>query len=92
MTYLDTFFFQDPNRSRSLSPSPSDDENNNDNIDDEEELLATIAEKEAEMRRTEELLNERIRQVETTLAQLHRVNNILEQFEILGLHHVNTKK
>ena len=48
-------------------------------------MLAAIAEKEAEMRHTEELLNERMRQMEATLAQLHHVNRLLEQFEILAL-------
>ncbi len=83
--------FQDPNRSPSLSPPPSDDENNNDDINDEAELLASIAEKEAEMRRTQELVDERMRQVEATLAQLHRVNYLLEQFQTLSHDNVNTK-
>jgi hypothetical protein len=73
-----------------LSPPPSDDENNNDDINDEAELLESIAEKEAEMRRTQELVDERMRQVEATLAQLHRVNNLLEQFQTLSHDNVNT--
>lgn len=44
------------------------------------------------MKRTEELLNEKIRQMEITLAQLRQVNNLLEQVEILQLNHVNTHK
>lgn len=44
------------------------------------------------MRRTEELLNQQIRQVEITLSQLHQVNNLLEQVQILGLNYVNTTK
>ncbi len=73
-----------------MSPPPSDDENNNDDINDEAELLESIAEKEAEMRRTQELVDERMRQVEATLAQLHRVNNLLEQFQTLSHDNVNT--
>jgi hypothetical protein len=48
-------------------------------------LLETIVEKEAEMRRTQELLNERIRQMEAMLDQFHRVNRLLEQVQILEL-------
>jgi len=73
-----------------LSPPPSDDENNNNDINDEAELLESIAEKEAEMRRTQELVDERMRQVEATLAQLHRVNNLLEQFQTLSHDNLNT--
>ena len=35
------------------------------------------------MRQTEQLINDRIRQVETTFVQLRRINNLLEQFVIL---------
>ncbi|CAF4758322.1 unnamed protein product, partial [Rotaria sp. Silwood2] len=62
----------DPNRSPSRSPPPFDDENNNDDVDDETELSANITEKEAEMRHTQELLNERMRQAEITLAHLRQ--------------------
>jgi hypothetical protein len=48
-------------------------------------LLETIVEKEVEMRRTQELLNERIRQMEAMLDQFHRVNRLLEQVQILEL-------
>jgi hypothetical protein len=54
-------------------------------------LLETIAEKEAEMRRTQELLNERIRQMEAMLDQFHRVNRLLERIEILELTNVNKR-
>jgi hypothetical protein len=43
------------------------------------------------MKRTEELLNERIRQVETTLAQLRRINHILEEYETLAHSNINAK-
>ncbi len=82
--------FQDPYRSPSRSPPPFDDENNNSDTDDEAELVASIAEKEAEMRRTQELLNEQMRQAEAMIAQLHRVNNLLKQFETLTHNDVNT--
>ncbi|CAF4668026.1 unnamed protein product, partial [Rotaria sp. Silwood2] len=81
----------DPNRSPSRSPPPFDDENNNDDVDDETELSANITEKEAEMRHTQELLNERMRQAEITLAHLRQVNHLLEQFKTLGHSHGNTK-
>ena len=40
-----------------------------------------MAEKEAELRRTQELIDERQRQVEATLEQIRRINTLLEQFE-----------
>jgi len=43
------------------------------------------------MIRTQELLNERIRQMEATLGQLHRVSHLLEQFNTLAHSDVNTK-
>ncbi len=48
-------------------------------------MKLTIVEKEVEMRRTQELLNERIRQMEAMLDQFHRVNRLLEQVQILEL-------
>ncbi len=69
-------------------PPPSDDEDTN---DDEAELLASAAEKEAELIRTQELINERTRQVEATIAELHRINEILRQFENLAHSDVDSK-
>jgi hypothetical protein len=69
-------------------PPPSDDEDTN---DDEAELLASAAEKEAELIRTQELINERTRQVEAAVAELHRINEILRQFENLAHSDVNSK-
>ncbi len=43
------------------------------------------------MRRTEEILNERMRQMEAMLAQLHHVNRLLEQFQIFALSNGNKK-
>lgn len=75
--------FQEPERSPSPSPPPDDDQNDNDHNEDEEaELLESIAEKEAEMRQTQELLNERHRQMAAALAELHRINELLIQMEI----------
>ncbi|CAF1191739.1 unnamed protein product [Rotaria sordida] len=82
-------FDREPDRSPSPSPPPFNDENNNDDVDDETELQASIAEKEVEMRQTHELLNERIRQAQVTLAQLRQVNHLLQQFKTLAHDDVN---
>jgi hypothetical protein len=50
-----------------------------------------MAEKEAELRRTQELINERNRQIEATFAALRRVNDLLEEFQTLVRGDVNTK-
>ena len=75
-------FLQDRDRSSSPSPPPFNDENNN---VDEDELLAILEEKEAEMRETQELINERMQQMEAVLNELQRVNRLLEQIEILAI-------
>jgi hypothetical protein len=54
-------------------------------------VSTSIAEKEAELRHTQQLINERIRQAEIALVQLRRVNNLLEQFVIMEHDHRNTK-
>ncbi|CAF3660044.1 unnamed protein product [Rotaria sp. Silwood1] len=82
-------FDRDPNRSPSRSPPPFHDENSDDNANNETELLASITEKETEMRHTQELLNERMRQAQITLAQLRQINQVLEEFKTLGHSHGN---
>lgn len=41
------------------------------------------------MRQTQELLNERMQQMESVLNELHRVNRLLEQIEILAIGNKN---
>lgn len=53
--------------------------------EEEDELLMSIAEREEEMRRTQQLLNERMQQMESVLNELHRVNRLLEQLQILAI-------
>lgn len=53
--------------------------------EEEDELLMNIAEREEEMRRTQQLLNERMQQMESVLNELHRVNRLLEQLQILAI-------
>ena len=86
--------FQDPERSPSPSPPPFDDHNDDENIEEEEEaeLLESIAQKEAEMRETQELINERQRQMAAALAELRRVNEQLIQIEILEHAAVHNRK
>ncbi|CAF1183697.1 unnamed protein product [Rotaria sordida] len=85
-------FDREPTRSPSRSPPPFHDDNDNNDVDNETELQANIAEKETEMRHTQELLNEQMRQAEVTLTQLRQVNHLLEeQFKILASGHVNTQ-
>lgn len=48
-------------------------------------MLAILEEKEAEMRETQELINERMQQMEAVLNELQRVNRLLEQIEILAI-------
>ncbi|CAF4016087.1 unnamed protein product, partial [Rotaria sp. Silwood1] len=62
----------DPYRSPSRSPPPFSDENNKYDFYNETEFLDNIAEKKAEMRHTQELLNERMRQAQITLVQLRQ--------------------
>ncbi|UJR32601.1 hypothetical protein I4U23_020061 [Adineta vaga] len=77
-------FDKDPERSPSPVSSPSEDDNiDDDDADYEADLLESIAEKEAEVDRTQELINERNIQVQATLAALHQINSMLKQFETL---------
>ncbi|CAF4808339.1 unnamed protein product [Rotaria sp. Silwood1] len=84
-------WFKDPYRSPSRSPPPFSDENNNYDFYNETEFLDNIAEKKAEMRHTQELLNERMRQAQITLVQLRQVNQLLKQFKTPRRIHENTK-
>ncbi|CAF1354494.1 unnamed protein product [Adineta ricciae] len=74
-------------RNPDRSPSPVSSSSDTDDIDDEHEyeaeLLESIAEKEVELNHTQELINERNRQVQATLTELQQINSMLKQFETL---------
>lgn len=75
-------FVQGPERSPSPVPSSSSSDDD-EQVDDEAELLESIEEKEAEITRTQELIDERSRQVQATLAELRLINSLLQRIETL---------
>ena len=55
-------------------------------------MLESIAQKEAEMRHTQQLLNQRQRQMAIALGELRRINELLIQMEILEHAAVHDRK
>ncbi|CAF0810029.1 unnamed protein product [Adineta steineri] len=85
-------FDQDPERSPSPVSSSSDNEDIDNDVEDESELLESMAEKEAELNRTQQLIDDRNKQVEATIMELRLINDLLRQIETLTHNDTESKR
>ncbi|CAF4071870.1 unnamed protein product [Adineta steineri] len=92
LQFIVYFFHPDPERSPSPVSSSSDNEDIDNDVEDESELLENMAEKEAELNRTQQLIDERNKQVEATIMELRLINDLLRQIETLTHNDTESKR